>query len=119
MKTNRNDFLIPGEAVEACGFDTASPLCFHAGPDALIVVPRDMTAMQIVNAIDALTELSTTLICAIIQTPFAHRLFQASLYGTFVIPVILYAFMIAIKMSGKDKKEDNENNSAADETVNE
>ncbi len=61
----------------------------------------------------------TTLICAIIQTPFAHRLFQASLYGTFVIPVILYAFMIAIKMSGKDKKEDNENNSAADETVNE
>ena len=61
----------------------------------------------------------TTLICAIIQTPFAHRLFQASLYGTFVIPVILYAFMIAIKMSGKDRKEDNEDNSAADETVNE
>ena len=67
MKTNRNDFLIPGEAVEACGFDTASPLCFHAGPDALIVVPRDMTAMQAVNAIDALTELSTTLICAILN----------------------------------------------------
>lgn len=60
-----------------------------------------------------------TLICAIIQTPFTHQLFQASLYGTFVIPVILYAFMIAIKMSGKDRKEDNEDNSAADETVNE
>ena len=61
----------------------------------------------------------TTLICAIIQTPFAHRLFQASLYGTFVIPVILYAFMIAIKISGKDKKDKNDNNSATDQTVNE
>lgn len=61
----------------------------------------------------------TTLICAIIQTPFAHRLFQASLYGTFVIPVILYAFMIAIKISGKDKKDDCEDNHAPDQTANE
>lgn len=57
----------------------------------------------------------TTLICAIIQTPFAHRLFQASLYGTFVIPVILYAFMIAVKISGKDKKENSEDNGAVNE----
>lgn len=66
MKIDRNDFLIPGEAVEACGFALDAPLCFHAGPDALIVVPGDMTAMQAVNAIDALTELSTELICAIL-----------------------------------------------------
>ena len=58
----------------------------------------------------------TTLICAIIKTPFTHQLLQASLYGTFVIPVVLYAFMIAIKMSGKDKKEGNENNDTAGET---
>lgn len=58
----------------------------------------------------------TTLICAIIQTPFTHQLFQASLYGTFVIPVILYAFMIAIKISGKDKKNDNKNSTTAEET---
>lgn len=50
----------------------------------------------------------TTLICAIIRTPFTHQLFQASLYGTFVIPVILYAFMIAIKMAGKDKNGEKE-----------
>ena len=61
----------------------------------------------------------TTLICAIIRTPFTHQLFQASLYGTFVIPVILYAFMIAIKMSGKDKKDKNDDNNATDQTVNE
>lgn len=59
----------------------------------------------------------TTLICAIIQTPFAYRLFQASLYGTFVIPVILYAFMIAIKMSGKDKKDHDDDNNAAEGTA--
>ncbi len=58
----------------------------------------------------------TTLICAIIQTPFAHRLFQASLYGTFVIPVILYAFMIALKISGKDRKNSDDDH-AADRTV--
>ena len=59
----------------------------------------------------------TTLICAIIQTPFAHRLFQASLYGTFVSPVILYAFMIALKISGKDRKNDSDDNSASDQTI--
>ena len=58
----------------------------------------------------------TTLICAIIQTPFTHQLFQASLYGTFVIPVALYAFMIAIKMSGKNKRDDNETSDTEDET---
>lgn len=58
----------------------------------------------------------TTLICAIIQTPFAHRLFQASLYGTFVIPVILYAFMIALKISGKDRK-NSDDSSASDQTI--
>lgn len=58
----------------------------------------------------------TTLICAVIRTPFTHQLLQASLYGTFVIPVVLYAFMIAIKMSGKNKRDDNETNDTGDET---
>lgn len=47
-----------------------------------------------------------TLICAIIKTPFAYQLFRACLYGTFVIPVILYGFMIAVKIWGKKEKDD-------------
>ena len=67
MKNTKKDFLLPGEAVEACGFRPSDALCFHAGQDTLIVTPEDMTAMQAVNAIDALTELSTTLICALLN----------------------------------------------------
>lgn len=41
---------------------------------------------------------ATTLICAIVKTPFTGQLLRASMYGTFVIPVILYAAMIATKL---------------------
>ena len=39
----------------------------------------------------------TTLICAIIETPFTSQLLQASLFATIIIPVILYAAMLAAK----------------------
>lgn len=57
MKNNRNrkNYRIPGEVVDTCGFGPKLPLCFHAQEDVLVAVPADMTAMQTVRAIDALT----------------------------------------------------------------
>lgn len=60
MKNNRlqKNYLIPGKAAEACGFDTKTLLTFHAQEDVLVAVPADMTALQAAHAIDALTRLA-------------------------------------------------------------
>ena len=47
----------------------------------------------------------TTLVCAIIQTPFTSQLLRASLFATIIIPVMLYAAMLAIKFV---KRHDND-----------
>ncbi len=60
-KTRKN-YQIPGEAVDACGFDPNTPLCFHAQEDVLVAVPADMTALQAARAIDALTCLAAELL---------------------------------------------------------
>lgn len=60
-KTRKN-YQIPGEAVDACGFDPNTPLCFHAQEDVMVAVPADMTALQAAHAIDALTCLAAELL---------------------------------------------------------
>ena len=64
MKTskNRKNYQIPGEAVDFCGFDPNTPLCFHAQEDVLVAVPADMTALRAARAIDALTCLAAELL---------------------------------------------------------
>ena len=59
---NRKNYQIPGEAVDVCGFDPNTPLCFHAQEDMLVAVPADMTALRAARAIDALTCLAAELL---------------------------------------------------------
>ncbi|MGN0268224.1 MAG: hypothetical protein ACI4D7_11165 [Lachnospiraceae bacterium] len=40
-----------------------------------------------------------TLIFSLIGSPFAQRMFQASLIGTFVIPIMIWLCMMALKWS--------------------
>lgn len=57
MKNNKTqrDYLLPGKAMEVCGFDPQTLLCFHAQEDVLVVFPEEMTALQAARVIDALT----------------------------------------------------------------
>ncbi len=40
----------------------------------------------------------TTIICAVIGTPFADQLLRASIFATFLIPLLLYAIMLVAKL---------------------
>ena len=47
-----------------------------------------------------------TLVFAFIDHPFAHTLFMASIICTIVIPVLIYAMMLILRLTeNKDKKE--------------
>ena len=47
-----------------------------------------------------------TLILAIMQNEFAQALFRASFACTFIIPVLLYAYMLFYRVNHKDQDED-------------
>ncbi len=54
----QKEFLLPSEAVDICGFDPSEALCLRVERDVLVAIPADMTALQTVRVIDALTCLS-------------------------------------------------------------
>lgn len=39
-----------------------------------------------------------TLVSSLIDSPFAHSLFKASLFSTFAVPVFLYAVMLVYRL---------------------
>ena len=64
MRNNKRqkEFLLPSEAVDICGFDPSEALCLRVERDVLVAIPADMTALQTVHVIDALTCLSAELL---------------------------------------------------------
>lgn len=50
----------------------------------------------------------TTFIAALFQTEFSSQLFLASLYSTFIIPIMIYAYMLVYKVVKGDKKNDSD-----------
>ncbi len=59
---NQNDFIIPPQALELAHLPTDSPLSLSIGENTLVMLPERMTAIQALNTIGALTELTTELI---------------------------------------------------------
>lgn len=49
-----------------------------------------------------------TFICSLINSPFATQMFQASLFCTFFIPVMVWVFILTIKLVKKDTEENSE-----------
>ena len=58
----QKEFTLPGEVVDICGFDPSEALCLRVERDVLVAIPADMTALQTVHVIDALTCLSAELL---------------------------------------------------------
>ena len=56
---NQNDFIIPPQALELAHLPTDSPLSLSIGENTLVMLPERMTAIQALNTIGALTELTT------------------------------------------------------------
>ena len=59
---NQNDFIIPPQALELAHLPTDSPLSLSIGENTLVMGPERMTAIQALNTIGALTEVTTELI---------------------------------------------------------
>lgn len=57
-----NDLVIDCQALELCHFDPHRPLTQHIGENTLVVLPKHMTALEAVNTISVLTDLTTGLI---------------------------------------------------------
>ena len=52
-----------------------------------------------------------TFIASIFNTEFSHQLFIASLYCTFMVPLMLYAYMLIYKLvKGKKDSDSNDEN---------
>lgn len=61
-KNDRSKLRLPQDAMEQCRFDPDTPLCLHTAEDALVVLPGEMTALQVVRALDALGAMASELI---------------------------------------------------------
>ena len=59
---NQNHFIIPPQALELSHLPTDSPLSLSIGENTLVVRPERMTALQALNTIGVLTEITTGLI---------------------------------------------------------
>ena len=46
-----------------------------------------------------------TLISAVLAKPYAHGLFLASVFSSFIIPVLIYGFLVVTKAFGKKEGE--------------
>ena len=64
MKT-QTEIVIPAEAVELSHIPPGERITVHIGENALAVLPEQLTAMQMVNAIDLFIGLNTELLSAI------------------------------------------------------
>lgn len=64
MKNHQKNvsFSIPPEAVEHSGFAPDGEFTLHAGENLLAVTPREMTAIQLIQALGSLTAVSCELI---------------------------------------------------------
>ena len=69
---NQNNFIIPPEALELAHLPMDSPLSLSIGENTLVARPERMTALQALNTINVLTEITVDLINAI-QSACADR----------------------------------------------
>ena len=66
-KTNKG-IQIPEAAVKLCGFESGNKMEFHAGENALVVLKGKMTAMELIQAIEQLEELTVDLTAHLVRT---------------------------------------------------
>lgn len=50
----------------------------------------------------------TTFIASIIQSEFSANLFMASLYCTFIVPIMMYSYMLVYKVVKKKNPKDSD-----------
>ncbi len=62
---DRKTINIPARLAKLGNFQPNEPLCVHTGENALVILPQRMTAMQAVQAIDAMSTLSAEIIGAL------------------------------------------------------
>lgn len=59
------DLIISGDAVELSHIPSDSPVCVHIGENTLVVIPEKLTAIQAVNTITTLTDITSVLMDAL------------------------------------------------------
>lgn len=60
-KNNHPQVGLPAEICEVCGFEEPGMLEFHVGPEALIILKEQMTALEVACAIDTLRIMASKL----------------------------------------------------------
>ena len=59
---HKNDLIIDRQALELCGLDPGGKLTDLIGKNTLVVLPERMTALEAVNTVAVLTDITTELI---------------------------------------------------------
>ena len=59
---------IPAAALKLCGFENGDKAELHALPSAAIILKQKMTAMEVIQAMDALHQLTVDLATAVMAT---------------------------------------------------
>jgi len=60
-KNNHRQVGLPAEICEVCGFGEPGMLEFHVGPEALVILKEQMTALEVACAIDTLRIMASKL----------------------------------------------------------
>jgi uncharacterized BrkB/YihY/UPF0761 family membrane protein len=61
--------------------------------------------LALIGVILLLSMYALTLVGALIASPHSAALFQASIYSTIVVPIMLYAYMLIYRVLKKDSQD--------------
>ena len=64
--TTKKKLVIPNAVMELGGFEKGAPVEIRALPDAVAVLKKEMTAMELIRAVDSLQRLSVELLVELI-----------------------------------------------------
>lgn len=64
-KKNHHPIMLPKCAFELCSFTGEETLEFHAAEDVLVILKNKMTAMELIHAIDVISEIASELTVAL------------------------------------------------------
>lgn len=64
-ETTKKKLVIPTEVMERSGFEKGAPVAIHTLTDAVVILKKGMTAMELFRAVDQMKDLSVELLGAL------------------------------------------------------
>lgn len=66
-ETTKKKLVIPYDVLETSGFQRGEPVDIHTLTDAAVILKNEMTAMELIHAVDQMQELSVKLLAALAE----------------------------------------------------